>query len=96
MYRNNFSNSSDPSSERLSKLMDLTVQSSQGNDGLLREIQEASDFIKANNPEKYKSLIKDGIITFSGLLEEYDDMTIILSKYKQQFNGCITEEQKED
>lgn len=96
MYRSKYSNSSDPSAERLSKIMDLTIQSSQGNDGLLREIQEATEYIKENDPSKFKTLIGGGITIFSDFLNTYDEMTTKLSNYKKDFNGYITEQKKDD
>lgn len=57
MYINNLSKSSDPLAEKLSKLIDFTVQSSQGNDSMLREIQESNDYISTTNPAKYAKFL---------------------------------------
>ena len=57
MYINNLSKSSDPLAEKLSKLIDFTVQSSQGNDSMLREIQQSNDYISTTNPAKYAKFL---------------------------------------
>jgi len=92
MYINSFDKSSDPTADKLSKLMDLTTQTSQANDSMLREIQEANDYIRISNPAEFTELIQNGIAIFTSLLKQYDDITIILANYKSDLNDHVSDE----
>lgn len=92
MYINNSSKPSGPLAEKLSKLMEFTIQSSQANDSMLREIQESTDYITTTNPDTFEEFIKDGVDKFTVMLNKYDDLTIDLAKYKSLLNVYINKE----
>ena len=90
MFNNTFLNSSDPDTEKLAKLIDLTTQTSQANDSILREIQDSTSFINITDPKVLSDLVKDGIVMFKQVLKSYDDMTVELASYKALLNEQIT------
>ena len=92
----NPSKGSDPQGDKLTKLIDLTQQSSQSNDGMLREISDSTAYIRENNPAKFKELTKDSIEKFTPLLKAYDDASVVLAKYKADLNTHVNESEKQD
>lgn len=93
MYINGAFNSSNPDAEKLAKIIDLTTQTSQANDSILREIQDTTAYLNITDPKKLEELVKDGITLFQIILKNYDDITVQLAAYKSQLNDQIIDPQ---
>ena len=95
-YTNGYLGGSEESEDKLNKVIDLTTQSSQTNDAIIREIQDTVTYMSANDPERLIALTETGFVIFTDILKRYDEITINLATVKSNLNQLFIPIQPEE